>query len=260
MKLLAFSDVHLDAVTAGKSRREEVLTFLTNATVLVEKNDVDLVVFAGDAHDPGSFLDAMYAADLIRRFTAFPRLSKKPVFVAIAGNHDVVDTSELVLGSPVTSLTPLRVAVTCVDTQLAERMFIFDRPFTRKLSAHVAVLALPYVSRAHSAVLAGWEAHAFKVAREYIAEGLKLIVVGHRVIPGARMSSESIEMARGQDQLFPVEEVEKLNPALVINGHYHARQVVTLGSLSIQIPGSPVRFTFGEVDEIEKGVLLVEVM
>jgi DNA repair exonuclease SbcCD nuclease subunit len=259
VKLLAFSDIHLDAVTAGKPRRKEVLSFLQHVWQLVEKHAVDLVIFAGDAHDPGSLTDSMYAADLIRRFSIFPLAQSKPTFVAVAGNHDVVDTSETFIDNPVTTLTPFRVACETMLPEHRALIHVFERPNTREVRKGVAVLGLPYVSRAHAKHFPTWEAHAFNVARGYVKEGHKLVVVGHRVIPGAKMTSESVEMARGQDQLFPFDEVAALNPAIVINGHYHAHQTVRQTGFDIHIPGSPVRFTFGEAQEHSKGVLLAEI-
>jgi DNA repair exonuclease SbcCD nuclease subunit len=255
MKVLAFSDIHLDAVTAGRARRAEVIAFLDRAWMIAHDEKVDIVIFAGDAHDPGSQLDSMYAADLIRHFYKF-----KQTFIGIAGNHDVLDTSELFLGQPITTLTPLRSVRASLSNERTECMHIFDRPHSYVVEPGWAVLALPYVSRAHGAKRAEWLAVALEEAAKYKAAGLELIVVAHLVIPGARMSSESTEMAKGQDQLFPFEEVDRLKPALVINGHYHARQVlerdILLERPTIVIPGSPVRFTFGESPEVNKGVLL----
>lgn len=257
MRTLSFSDIHLDAVTAGKPRRAEVLEFLQNVFNVLSQQNIDLLIFAGDAHDPGGLLDPLYTSDLIRYMFAFLRAVSCPVVVAVAGNHDVVDTSEMFLGSPVTALTPLRAAVgACLTNEWAARMHIFDRPFTRRINANYAVLGLPYVSRVHLPSLERWEAHAFEQADEYVARGVKVIVVGHKIVPGARMGSESREMAKGQDQIFPFDRVMRLNPALVINGHYHAHQEFNHESFTIRVPGSPVRFTFGEIDDTAKGVFL----
>jgi DNA repair exonuclease SbcCD nuclease subunit len=258
VKLLAFSDIHLDAVTAGRTRRGEVLTFLQEVCHLAETNRVDTIIFGGDAHDPGRLFDPLFSADLIRYFTAFGGISSKPKVVAIAGNHDVVDSSELFLSQPITSLTPLRAAVQCMPRDIAERFFILDRPHARRIADDWAVLGLPYVSRAHAKIQPHWENHAFASAAQFRKQGCRLVVVGHRVVPEAQISSETVEMARGQDQLFPFERVEELEPACVINGHYHSRQIVNHGKLSIGVPGSPVRFTFGEAEQTDKGVLLAE--
>lgn len=258
MRVMVFSDIHLDAVTAGNERRTEVLRFLTEAWLVAETNKVEMVIFAGDAHDPGGLFDPLYSADLLRMMSQYAMAPWRPLFVAVAGNHDVVDTSELFLGSPITTLTPLRAAATLLDSDRAGRLHIFDRPFTRKVSDQWAVLGLPYLSRAHSEMHTIWDEHALLHAGRYIDAGVGLIVVAHRVVPGATLSSETAEMAKGQDQLFPVNQVKQLAPALVINGHYHARQVVVTEDLSIVIPGSPLSFTFGEAEEVSKGVLLVE--
>lgn len=261
MKALVFSDIHLDAVTAGAARRAEVLEFVGTAMELAIRHEVELVVFAGDAHNPGSLLDPLYTADLIRRIFAFARATLQFIVVAVAGNHDVVDTSELFLGSPVTTLTPVRAAaIACLSSEEAARVHVFDRPYTRMIAPGWAVLALPYVSRVHATNWDAWDRHAFGTAQRYVDDGVRLIVVAHRVVPGAQISSESIEMAKGQDLIFPFDEVAKLKPAFVINGHYHSRQTVEHDGLSISIPGSPLRFTFGEAEQVAKGVMIVEIV
>lgn len=259
MRVLIFSDIHLDAVTAGRHRYEEVQLFLDELLNHASTKHAELVMFAGDAHDRGSSLDAFYSSVLTRFFFAAARLRTEPAVVAIAGNHDVYDTSVLFRSQPITTLTPVRAAVTdALPAELSTRVHILDRPHTRAIGSDWAVLALPYVSRVHSEQHPLWEAHAIQVAQKYRDEGRQLIVVGHRVIPGAKMGSESVEMAKGQDMLFPVDAVEKLTPALVINGHYHKRQTCKVGKLEVEIPGSPIRFTFGDAADVVKGSLLVE--
>lgn len=251
MRLMAFSDIHLDAVTAGKSRRAEVVQFLASAREIATKEAVDLVIFGGDAHDPGWLADPLYSAELISGIMKF----NQPV-VAVAGNHDVVDTSELFDEQPVTTLTPLRAAARFSASSPSVK--VFDKPGVQWFSVEWVVLGLPYLSRAHLALGARWLEQAVEEARRHTAVGRNLIVVGHLVVPGAVMGSESIEMAKGQDQLFPLAAIEALKPAVVINGHYHARQVVKLGELEVLVPGSPLRFTFGEAEQVSKGVLMVD--
>lgn len=254
-RALFFSDIHIDAVTAGRSRRHEILGFLERVFHIADQEQVDLVAFAGDAHDPGTLSDGLLCADLMRRFLMFPRARSSPAFVAIAGNHDVFDIGEYFMDQPVTTLTPIRSATHFIPREHAELVHVFDRPMTRLVKPGLAVLALPYVSRVHVDKLPTWEAHALNVARGYVEQGNKLVVIGHRVIPGARMTSESTEMARGQDQIFPFAEVAALKPAFVVNGHYHAHQTVMVEGLEIHIPGSPIKFTFGESEEDSKGAL-----
>jgi len=254
MKFLAISDLHLDAVTAGRPRRAEVVEYLRDAHAAAVREDVDAVIFSGDAFDPGGPLEAYNSALLISALMAFTAQRR---LIAIAGNHDVLDTSELFEGSPITTLTPLRVAAHySEDVGLVN---VFEYPCFEEIDDY-GVLALPYVSRAHSARMPNWVEEAFGAAARFAALGGRIIVVAHLVIPGATLGSESIEMARGQDQVFPFEAVAVLKPALVINGHYHARQeVLGPSDVLIQIPGSPLRFTFGEVEDERKGILIAEV-
>lgn len=252
MKLLAFSDIHLDAVTAGCSRRAEVLEFLARVSDISLAAGVDIVAFAGDAHDPGNLLDPLFTSDLLRVFGELSHLGGSPAVIAVAGNHDVVDTSELYDGSPVTTLTPLRASH-------LDRVRVFDRPHAAVVIPGWAVLGLPYISRAHAEVAAEWDRVAFEQARRLVKAGNRLIVIGHRTVPGAVFSSESVEMTRGRDQDFPFDHIQALKPALVLNGHYHKRQLIRNGDLTVAVPGSPIRFTFGEASEVSKGVMLVEV-
>jgi DNA repair exonuclease SbcCD nuclease subunit len=257
VKLLVFSDIHLDAVTAGKPRRQEVVSFLRQVRDIAIAQKVHVVVFSGDAHDSGWLLDPLYTSELIDAFFCFHQ-----ELVVIPGNHDVLDTSELFDGEPVSTLTPLRAAFRFLHAH-RHPVHVMERPSVRRIGFPAknhdwALLALPYVSRAHSKQNEEWLDEAFAAAKKQVDAGAGLIVVGHLVVPGAAMGSESQEMAKGQDQLFPFERVAELKPRLVINGHYHARQVVKGSGVEIVIPGSPLRFTFGEADEVAKGVTIVE--
>jgi hypothetical protein len=83
-------------------------------------------------------------------------------------------------------------------------------------------------------------------------------VLSHLSLPNMHPGSEE-EMPRGREVDFPVERVLELEPAVVLQGHYHARQVVKLRGLEVQVIGAPVRFTFGERADGERGYLLVDV-
>lgn len=257
MKLLAFSDIHIDAVTAGRPRKAEVVAFLNSVHNIAIEQDVDLVIFGGDAHDSGWLLDPMYSAELIFGLLRIPQ-----PLVAIAGNHDVIDTSELFLDQPITTLTPVRAAsmfaAPIISRGHTRRVTVMDKPRVVEAIPGWAVLGLPYVSRAFAAQNEAWLDEAFLAAKELQAAGKQIIVVGHLVVPDAAMGSESVEMAKGQEQMFPFHRVDWLKPAFILNGHYHARQIVKTSGMKIVIPGSPLRFTFGEAAEVSKGVCIVE--
>jgi len=74
---------------------------------------------------------------------------------------------------------------------------------------------------------------------------------------------EANELQRGRDVAYPVDAIEALTkrlgvPAVLIQGHYHRAQTVTLKGLEIHIPGSLARLTFNEEGHAP-GYLILEV-
>jgi exonuclease SbcD len=250
VKLLVTSDWHIDAVTFGVPRRRELLAYTQKLRTVIRDEAVDVVIVAGDMFDPGGMLGSQYAADVINEFRSLAHLTRTRTLLAIAGNHDVVETDQLV-----TTLTP---AACAFAESTADRIYVAERPTLLSFDG-VSFLLLPYVARAYGER----SATAFEAARQLVEqsgteERRRLVVVGHLTIPGARMGSESHELARGRDDNFPVERIAALKPDLVFNGHYHRPQIVDVGPFEIVIPGSPL--SFATDDEAQgKGFVLAEI-
>jgi predicted MPP superfamily phosphohydrolase len=68
-KILFFSDIHLDAKTDGRLRLNELEQVLDFCYGLVKSENVDVVVFGGDACDP----DGPYAFKCVSALAAFDR-------------------------------------------------------------------------------------------------------------------------------------------------------------------------------------------
>lgn len=255
MKVLVTTDWHLDAVTAGIERLAEFPGYLEALLRAATEEVVDLVLFLGDAFDPGAMTGPRHTSVLIDaalRLHAAARLGS----VWVAGNHDVVETSE-----GYTTLSPL---ATC--SRLVPGLHVAEVPTTILWAdpdrGKLAILALPYTARAVEMRqgFAGVWAAAFEQAAQLSGDGVPLVVAGHMTVPGAVLGSETREMSRGRDVDFPFDEVAELNPTLVLAGHYHKAQTVRgPGGVEVLIPGSPHRFTFGEREDAEKGFLLLEV-
>ena len=251
MKLLLTSDWHLDAVTAGIPRVDEFDPYLRRVADAVREHSVDAVGVLGDIFDPGKMNGPEMTTRLLDAAKVLDASGAKWV-LWIAGNHDVVESSQ-----GWTTLTPL-------DRALGGGFLrgsgthhrVFEYPQTLKLGGF-AVLALPYVARAAAAPHD--MAEAIEKAKTLRDQGIPLIVLGHMMVPGAIMGSESHEMARGRDVDMPLDHLAELTPALVANGHYHRAQTVKgPGGIRVVIPGSPHRFTFGERHDADKGFVILD--
>lgn len=256
------SDWHLDATTAGVERFGELEQYVEVLEARLEKGDVDIVLFLGDTFDPGSHQEARWGSAMMEWAIALSARARHGG-VFLAGNHDVLEMAPA--GRPFTVLSPLAVlAEYALDKQIERAPRVAEVPACFKVGKLgedcCAILALPYVARA----LAQTDSYvhaldtAFERAASWAKRGTPLVVVGHLSFEGMVPGSES-EMMRGRDVMFPVQRVATLKPALVANGHYHKRQVIRRGDLDIQIVGAPLRMTFGERDDGERGFLMVDV-
>jgi exonuclease SbcD len=259
MRLLFTSDWHSDAVTLGVPRREEFRGYVALLREAVVKHDVDIVVFPGDAFDPGSMLHAQHELDVAHAFRDLSREAAMGRLIAVAGNHDIVEVAR-----PLSVLTPLGAVM--------DRVHVADEPSVFTVGDHgasweaVTFLLLPYTARAWADAeargLAGGPAaamdDAFTRARNAKGLGHRIVVVGHMTVAGAEMGSESVELSRGRDLDLPVGRIKELEPTLVVNGHYHRPQIVKVDGLEIVIPGSPLAFTTDDVSD-DKGYVVVDV-
>jgi DNA repair exonuclease SbcCD nuclease subunit len=250
MRILATSDWHVDAVTAGVERLPEIASHVGALSEHAVRRNADLIVCLGDVHDPGTVHDPRWTSFVYR---SLARLGHSAAYgcIAIPGNHDVIDTAE-----PCSTLSGLAAAECPVVS-------VIEMPHTRLVGhgkACCALLALPYVSRAVER--SGEYQRALEtalVAAGRLSKDRPLVVITHLAFDGMHPGSESHDMARGREVPFPVADVEALDPAVVLAGHYHARQTIRRASLDIHIVGAPIRFTFGELDEAPRGFLEVEV-
>lgn len=86
MRILHTSDWHLGKTLEGHDRHDEQVKFCDNLIDIVEENQVDLVLVAGDIYDsynPPSSAETLF----YRTIERLAKGGKRPVFI-IAGNHD----------------------------------------------------------------------------------------------------------------------------------------------------------------------------
>lgn len=246
----------MDAVTAGRLRLPEFKDYVLKLRGAIQQEKPDLVSIKGDYFDPGGMnahgltVELMFAVEGIHRDTF--DVGGRDVW--IPGNHDVIETSE-----GYTTISPVARAVRggfCHSTRkdgigpdigpvICERPKLIEFPT-------FYVLALPYVARAVGFDYQDGVDKLFESKRH----DLPVVVMGHLTVPGATLGSESKEMARGRDVDLP--NLTKWKPRVVMNGHYHRAQRVKVNGYEVIIPGSPMRFNFGEARDGNKGYTIIE--
>lgn len=248
MRVLVFGDLHLDASTAGVARFGDVERALRGAARLAVDERCDGLVQLGDLCDPGP--QASRCAALAIEVAAW--LAARGVWTRwLVGNHDVVED-----GHGASTLEPLRAAGSAVppaDRDHVGRLLdVWSDPVAEWLSDDVAAVALPHPARGR-----GYEPAGF--VSDLDLRGTRVVLVfGHLTVPGMQPGSETLEMPRGREVLFPVAECLARwgDRVVMVNGHYHRASRRAAGP--VVVPGSAERLTRGEVRN-EPGLFVLEV-
>lgn len=224
MKVLFTGDWHLDRVTAGVLRYEEIADTVGRMLQAALEERVDLFVFDGDLGNPGT--NRIHRAVTYAMRVAQRLLDSQIPSLWLPGNHDVVEDG---FGTSVLSPLAELVGVT-----------VMESPGYVEFKG-VGFLVLPFTSRSHTYDPAA-------MVRATAEEGRRVaVVVGHLTIEGMARGSEVIDMPRGRDVLFPYAECKTLFPeALLVNGHYHCGGQWDGPLGPVHLPGALARLTMGE--------------
>lgn len=216
MKIVVTSDWHLDASTDGLSRFDDVLEAVNTSVDIAIQEQAGLYIMLGDLCDPSSVFSIRAMAEAVRVAGALSDAGIPSVWVA--GNHDVMDD-----GMGTTTLTPL------ARSMLADH--VFESP-GEVVIENLHLVGLPFTAPSHAYDPA-------KVIRDFskTRRGETTLVLGHLNIATAEGGSESGEMARGREVLWPTEALKKKWPgATLLGGHYHkageAEGIHIVGSLA----------------------------
>ena len=224
MRICFVSDIHIDRVTCGVSRFEDIWDSL----VKIISYEYDWLFFLGDWADPDNRVSLRSGAAAIK----FEDILDRPTYW-ITGNHDVLEDG---YGTH-----------TLLSLQAKYRESVFSRPKYVEEN-QFRLLALPYASRAN----AYQPGEFIKKARETIKDDKRpLIIIGHLDCEGITPGSEVNEMARGREVFWPTKEIAECFPdALCFGGHIHQKQVYEKDGCRIQIVGSLSRLSFDEQDHV----------
>ncbi len=250
MRILHTSDWHL-----GRSFHREGLisaqaSYVDHLLDVVEREQVDLVVVAGDVYDRAlPQVDAVRLAD-----EAFARLAASRARVVVtSGNHD--SAQRLGFGSRLMDAAGVHVRTDA--SGVARPVLLQD--------AHgpVAVYGLPYLDpqllrepwdlpgRSHEAALS----EAMRRVRADLAQcppGTRSVVLAHAFVAGCAPSDSERDISVGGVSMVSSSVFYGVD--YVALGHLHGSQV--LGD-AVRYSGSPLAYSFSEADH-RKGSWLVD--
>jgi exonuclease SbcD len=269
MKILHTSDWHIGRALYGRKRYDEFEAFLDWIAALIENDDIDVLLVAGDVFDNST--PSNRAQELYYRFLCRVAAAPQRHVVITAGNHD----SPSFLNAPRELLKFLNISVVgfAADSPAEEVIVIAGADH----EARLIVCAIPYlrdrdirtaeagesVEDKERKIIEGIRAHYRRVyeaaeeKRAMLNKSVPIVAMGHLFTAGGQtVDGDGVRelyigsLAQVGRDVFPA-GIDYL--AL---GHLHIPQRVG-GSDSIRYSGSPLPIGFGESGQ-EKSVVLVE--
>jgi exonuclease SbcD len=267
LKIIHFADLHLGVESYGhinpdsglSTRLEDFLKALDQVVDYALENEVDLVLFCGDAYksrEPSQTQQREFAKRIKRLSTG-----DIPVFLLV-GNHD--------LPNAVGRATSTEI----FDTLAVKNVYVSNRPDIYQIptkSGIIQIASLPWLRR--STLLSKENTknlnfeqinqRAQQVLTNIIATNasklgpsLPSILAAHVSVSGAKVGSER-SMTIGQEHILLLSNVANSAFDYIALGHIHKHQVLS-SSPPVVYAGSLERLDFSE-EEDDKGFYLVEI-
>ncbi len=268
MKLLHTSDWHLGRALYGRKRYEEYEAFLDWLAVLIESDDIDVLLVAGDVFDNST--PSNHAQELYYRFLCRVAASPRRHVVVTAGNHD----SPSFLNAPREILKFLNIHVVgCASASPEDEVIVIAGPDQEPL---LMVCAIPYLrdrdirtaeageslEDKEAKIIEGIRTHyrmvyeAAEEKRSVLKKSVPMVAMGHLYTAGGQtVDGDGVRELYIGTLLHVGTDVFPECIDYLALGHLHIPQTVG-GSDFIRYSGSPLPIGFGEAAQ-EKSVVLV---
>lgn len=248
MKLLHTSDWHLGMSAGTRSLEEDQRFFLQQLYRIIDEEQIDAVLCAGDVYD-SSVSNAEAIAVYNDATTEICAKRKVPFFI-IAGNHDGA----------------ARLA-SCRELLKEAGLFVSGR-LTRDIEPvsmdNVDIYLVPFFNKEEVAALfpelkkeITSQEKAMQVVCDHIRErrnpDKKNILMTHALIVNAELSESDRSARVGFATAISKDVFEGFD--YVALGHIHKPQIV---SEHIRYSGSPVKYSFGNEEKQEKCVIILD--
>ncbi len=269
MKLIHTSDWHLGRALDGRKRYDEYEAFLNWLAALIESEEIDVLLVAGDVFD--SSTPSNRAQELYYRFLCRVAASPCRHVVVTAGNHD----SPSFLNAPRELLKSLNIHVVgCASASPDDEIVVIKGADGEP---RLIVCAIPYlrdsdirtaeagesVEVKEQKIVAGIRAHyrmVYDAAREkqaLLKRPVPIVAMGHLYTEGGKtVDGDGVRELYIGSLLHVGRDVFPDCIDYLALGHLHIPQSVG-GSDFIRYSGSPLPIGFGEAAQ-KKSVVLVE--
>lgn len=246
MKLIHLSDLHIGKRVNEFSMLEDQRYILGQILSIVEEEQADGVILAGDIYDKS--IPPAEAVLVVDGFLT--RLAKRdiPVFL-VSGNHDSAE--RLAFGAQLFCSRGIYLSPVYDGTVQVVRML----DSYGEVCIHLMPFLKPAVVRAaYPDAEIGTYQDALEVAMEHMEldTGVRNIMVAHQFVTGA-MRCESEEVVVGGLDQVSVSLFDAFD--YVALGHIHSPQHV--GRETVRYCGTPLKYSFSEAEQ-EKSVTVVE--
>ncbi len=270
MRILHTSDWHLGKNLENFSRLEEQCKFLEDCVRIVDENDVDLVIIAGDIYDSSN--PPARAESLL--YSTLKKLSDgKRVILIIAGNHD--NPERLSAISPLTYENGIIIVSSLTDILPKGNFGKFKVIDSGKGYVEIEIkeekaiiLTIPYPSEKRLNELFTEEVDEESMQRCYAEKIGKIfnelsskfrkdtinIVVSHLFVAGGEESGSERPIQLGGSFLVDVSHLPN-NAQYIALGHLHKPQQIK-SPVPVFYSGSPLQYSKNEVTQ-SKGAYLV---
>lgn len=251
-RLLHTGDWHLGRYLHGVSLLDDQRHVLDQLVAIAREERVDAVLVAGDVYDrsvPPADAVALLD-DVLARLVVDADI---PV-VLIAGNHDnperigfgarILRPQGLHVRGALDDLSPVLLRDAAQGSTLAIHPLPYAEP--------IFVRTLPGADEVgdHQAAMA----HLVSLARARFAPHQRHLLLGHAFVVGGNESESERPLSVGGAGLVTADTFEGFD--FVALGHLHQAQ--TVGAEHIHYAGSPLKYSFNEVDH-DKGVSIIEI-
>lgn len=248
MRILHTSDWHLGMSVGTGTLAGDQRFFLEQLYSIIEEEQADILLLAGDVYD--SSVSNAEAISVYNEATTRICADMGKKMVVIAGNHDGAERlaacSELLKGA---------------GLYVSGRL---TREITPILAGNTAIYPLPFFNREEVIALFPEKSteitsqeKAMKVVCDHIREEMDPsrfnIVVAHALIVSAELSESDRSARVGQASAVSKDVFEGFD--YVALGHIHKPQKI---DEHICYSGSPVKYSFGNEEGQQKGVVLID--